>query len=198
MTIKQLFVKIFVLNSILPPSASKHLRALEQAAYAMLKEVSNSKIPIRDLWNFNKCPVALLPWLAWTMSVEEWDSTWPEKIKRNTIGESAKVHRKKGTLSSIYRIINAVGITATVIEWWQQQPLAAPYTFIIEVIVHQNEILQKQSTIGQLKALVNSTKPARAHYKVVLIVQKKAKLNVIGLLQADKVVEIKMVAKCPN
>ncbi|GHK16942.1 hypothetical protein ECZU03_07310 [Escherichia coli] len=30
-------------------------------------------VPLRTLWNWRTCPVKLLPYLAWALSVDRWD-----------------------------------------------------------------------------------------------------------------------------
>jgi phage tail P2-like protein len=34
------------------------------------------------LWNPQTCPLAALPWLAWTLSIDKWDTDWTEERKR--------------------------------------------------------------------------------------------------------------------
>ena len=55
------------------------------------------------------CPAALLPWLAWGLSVDDWDSSWPEPVKRAVIAASADVHRHKGSVWSIRRMLALAG-----------------------------------------------------------------------------------------
>ena len=53
------------MSDLLPPNRTKLEQALERAT-ARLGAVP---VPIKDLWNPWRCPVALLPWLAWSLSV---------------------------------------------------------------------------------------------------------------------------------
>ncbi|KVQ12475.1 phage tail protein I [Burkholderia ubonensis] len=99
--------------SLLPPSATRQERAIALS----LSRLSAVPVPLRTLYNPATCPVNLLPWLAWSFSVGEWDSNWPEATKRAVIAASVAVHRIKGTKASITMALAAAGYPdATVIE----------------------------------------------------------------------------------
>jgi len=53
--------------NLLPPNATQAERALSQAIVARPLPVD-----ITALWDADRCPAALLPWLAWALSVVEW------------------------------------------------------------------------------------------------------------------------------
>lgn len=65
---------------------------------------------IRPLWNADTCPAELLPWLAWTLSVDIWSPLWTEETKRNVLRASVEVHRRKGTVGAIRRAMIAAGL----------------------------------------------------------------------------------------
>lgn len=90
--------------SLLPPNTTPLERALEQTM-ATFEPPSD----IAKLWNAATCPVDFLPYLAWAVSVDEWDHTWSEERKRAVIAESRAVHQHKGTPSAIRRILIALG-----------------------------------------------------------------------------------------
>jgi phage tail P2-like protein len=103
-----------VSDVLLPGNATSQERDVEQAT-ARIGELDAQ--PISDQWDPWACPDDLLPWLAWAFNVDEWDATWPEEFKRRTIAESVAIHRRKGTLSSIRRVIQNAGYgDATIIE----------------------------------------------------------------------------------
>ena len=98
--------------SLLPYNATAAERALEAAGVAAIQ------LPIyeglRDPW---RCPAALLPWLAWGLSVDDWDPAWSIETKRRVIRNSIALHRIKGTLGAIRLALEAMGYgDATVIE----------------------------------------------------------------------------------
>ncbi len=61
------------------------------------------------LWNPWNCPAEFLPFLAWSVSVDTWDSDWPERIKRARIASSFQIQRHKGTAKSIAELIASFG-----------------------------------------------------------------------------------------
>ncbi|WP_225063529.1 phage tail protein I, partial [Pseudomonas aeruginosa] len=104
--------------SLLPRNATE----LERLAAEALAQIERVPIPLRQLWNPTTCPVALLPYLAWAFSVDRWDSTWPERVKRQVIRDAYLVHSHKGTLSALRRVVEPVGSLTDILEWWQQTP----------------------------------------------------------------------------
>lgn len=90
--------------SLLPPNTTPLERALEQTMATF-----EPPADIAKLWNAATCPVDFLPYLAWAVSVDEWDHTWSEERKRAVIAESRAVHQHKGTPSAIRRILIALG-----------------------------------------------------------------------------------------
>lgn len=100
--------------TLLPPSSTPLERALDQAAAARLAALPSV---IASLWNADTCPAALLPYLAWAMSVDEWNDGWGVDKKRAVIKESRTIHQHKGTLSAVKRALAAIGQPgATIIE----------------------------------------------------------------------------------
>jgi len=73
---------------------------LELQAARALSQIQRVPIPIRLLWNPDLCPLALLPYLAWSFSVDRWDSTWSESTKtsrhpRGLLHPFAQGHRRR-------------------------------------------------------------------------------------------------------
>lgn len=99
-------------QTLLPPNASPLLRAQSLSA-ARTEAIA---VPMRDLMNPDTCPAVVLPWLAWALSVDEWDPAWTEEDQRATLRESVGVHRRKGTLWSMRRAIINAGLGHSVIH----------------------------------------------------------------------------------
>lgn len=87
---------------LLPPNATGFERALSGPT----GRITAIPSPIDTLWRWEACPEAFLPWLAWALSVDLWDETWPVERKRGMIRESFDLHRKKGTLYCIGRYLD--------------------------------------------------------------------------------------------
>lgn len=73
-------------------------------------------VPNRDLWSPWTCPIGILPWLAWALSVDEWDADAPEDLKRKIIAESVEQHRIKGTVFALKRALQNLGYEVEVNE----------------------------------------------------------------------------------
>lgn len=97
-------------DDLLPPNATPPERALSLATG---REV---QVPIKQLWSPATCPAAVLPWLAWALSVDEWDSTWPVETQRQVIAASIEQHRKKGTVGALRRALQRLGYEVEIDE----------------------------------------------------------------------------------
>lgn len=116
------------MSDLLPPNAAP----LERAVADVLAKIDTLPLPLRDLWRPQTCPVELLPWLAWTLSVDHWDATWSTAVKRQVIAESIELHRHKGTPWAVERALVVAGSpNATVEEWYEYG--GAPYHFRVTV-----------------------------------------------------------------
>lgn len=143
------------MSDLLPPNAT----ALERA----ISDSIDRPVPvvISELWNPDTCPVALLPWLAWAMSVDEWDSNWTESQKRGAIKASLAVHQKKGTIGALRSALGALGYEISVHEWFDQVPPTDPYTFGLQVTVEQDGI-PTSAAYDKVVAVAESAKNARS------------------------------------
>ena len=110
-------------RDLLPANATPLERALSEAT----ARLSDVVVPIRDLWSPDSCPVNLLPWLAWALSVDHWEASWSEDYKRAVIQAAIAVHRHKGTPFAVESLLQALGYQATVEEWPQYN--GEPYCF---------------------------------------------------------------------
>jgi phage tail P2-like protein len=95
---------------LLPPSATKAERALSLATGRAVP------VPNRTLWSPETCPEEILPWLAWALSVDEWDAAWPVPQKRNAIADSIAFHRRKGTVGALKAALERLGYEVEIDE----------------------------------------------------------------------------------
>lgn len=162
------------MTSILPPNATRLERALERAGAIAL----GFDVPIADLWSPDRCPKPLLPWLAWALSVDVWDPSWPEEERRDVIRNSVEVHRRKGTVGSVRRQLAAAGYgDAEVIEQFGVQKfdrsIARDGTTLRVRGDHWAEyriVLSRPITIeqaAQVRAILALVTPARCHLKLL-------------------------------
>lgn len=165
-----------MMGSLLPPNSTPHERALAGAA-ARLLSVPN---PIETLWDANRCPTHLLPWLAWSLSVDTWDTSWTESQKRAVIRASVEVHRLKGTKAAVLAALQALDVGTEIIEWWEPRARigAAPKTFeiwldLMSVLRDGGDVV---ATLARLRRSVDAAKPVAAHYTAHARIKSRASL----------------------
>lgn len=149
-------------DSLLPYNATPAELALDGAT----ARISDVPVPLRTTWDPGTCSADLLPWLAWSFSVDEWSPAWSEQQKRDAIKNSATVHRYKGTIGAVKEAVAALGVACEVQEWFAQEPPGAPFTFQIALNGDQHPISQQQ--LQKLVSVVNSAKNLRSHLESVI------------------------------
>lgn len=142
-------------SRLLPTGSSP----LELAAAEACAQIEYVPIPIRQLWNPDLCPVNLLPYLAWAFSVDRWDKYWPEKAKRDAIKSAMFIHKHKGTIGSLRRVVEPLGYLIRVVEWWKTNETAG--TFRLDIGVLETGITEEM--YQELEALIFDAKPASRH-----------------------------------
>lgn len=150
-------------KSLLPFNAS----LLERSVEGTICRASEVSVSISDLWNPRTCPVKLLPWLAWSLSVDAWDSEWTESIKRQVIADSVDVHRTKGTLAAIRRVLSGLNIQSEIEEWFQYD--GEPHTFRLTAWTgdqsEEGDVpILNSSLYRNVVRVVDDVKPVRSHY----------------------------------
>lgn len=143
--------------TLLPSNAT----ALERAAAAADARISDTPVPVRDVWNPYTCPADILPWLAFAYAVDEWDNGWTVEVKREVIAQSLRIKRMKGTYGAVQRALAVLGLPARVQEWFQQSPAADPYTFRIRIEAEQIGFTAHQ--LAQVRRVVEQYKNVRSH-----------------------------------
>lgn len=118
-------------RSLLPPSSFPSERAQEQATTEQIFTLDADMV--RKVKNPDTCPAHLLPWLAWEFAVDFWEDAWTEAEKRQVLRDAAYVHQHRGTAGAVRRSLSAVSLPTTVVEWWEDEPRRAPYTFRVVV-----------------------------------------------------------------
>ncbi|MEM5463765.1 phage tail protein I [Klebsiella variicola] len=150
-----------MMNSLLPPGSSALERRLAQACSG----ISDLNVPLRDLWNPWKCPAKFLPYLAWAFSVDRWEETWTETAKRQAVSDAFWIHQRKGTVAAVKRVIEGLGYTMTIEEWWEVADPAG--TFRLEIDL--NEIGITELMIYELERIIGDAKPVSRHLAQMII-----------------------------
>ena len=149
-------------NALLPPNST----LAEIGMAGAVARVSAVDVPNRHLYNPALCPSALLPWLAWAFSLDEWNPLWTEGQKRQAIADSVFIHRHKGTLGALDRALSSLGYDLTIKEWHRLTPQGDPYTFGLQLEIHDIGIADA-SEFDRIVDVANSAKNVRSKMKFI-------------------------------
>jgi len=92
------------MNDLLPANSATLERALAASAGLDLLPVE-----LGALWSAERCPVAYLPYLAWTLQVDFWSMATTEAQQRALIAGAIALHKKRGTPWAIKNALAAIG-----------------------------------------------------------------------------------------
>lgn len=154
--------------TLLPPNATPLERALE-AGTARLGDVS---APIETLVDPATIAATALPWLAFGLSVDLWEPSWPEAMKRRAVADSIAQHRIKGTRASVEHVLVRIDRLATVLEAHEDPRRLAPHTFEIDLPLVATPgtaggARASAAIVDDIIAQVGAVKPLREHLTVV-------------------------------
>lgn len=165
------------MNSLLPTGST----VLERRAAEACAGISDLNAPLRDLWNPDRCPAKFLPYLAWAFSVDRWDEKWTTAEKRQAVKDAFYIHRRKGTIAAIRRVIETLGYSMSIEEWWQVADPAGTFRLAIDV----NDIGITETMINELERLIGDTKPVSRHIAQLTIVTRVTGIAWIGAAVCD-------------
>lgn len=173
---------------LLPPNATPLEHALVQTA----ARAASMPVPIRALWNVETCPVELLPWLAWTLALENWDPSWPENVKRARIRHSINVHRRKGTVASVREVVNSFGGDLALREWWQLSPQGEPHTFDVTLNIAP-DLPQDQAFQNDIIQAIEQTKPVRSHFTFSVVQSFMAAIGTVATVRPATLTRLNLI-----
>jgi len=168
------------MRSLLPLNSTPLERGIE-ATFA-----EDTLIPLRTLYNPDTCPVHLLPHLAWAWSVDRWDPAWSESVKRAAIKASFFIHKHKGTIGALRRVVEPLGYLIEIVEWFNTMPQGVPGTFALKVGVLDTGITEEMYL--ELERLIDDAKPVSRHLTGLAIsLETQGDLNVgVSLYDGDE------------
>lgn len=177
--------------SLLPPNATPFERAMEQAL-----AVPALPVPLRALWNASTCPAALLPWLAWSFSVDNWSPDWPEVVRRNVTAGAIRVAARKGTVAAVRQAIAAFGVTMSLREWWQMEPPGDPGSFqVVLALADIDGAAPTPAFVESVVAEIDRTKPLSRPFTFTQALRAAAAVGLIAV--ARPVVMARLNARAP-
>ncbi|MEC5207377.1 phage tail P2-like protein [Vogesella perlucida] len=113
----------------------------------------------------------LLPVLAEQMHVmgdEGWLLANTDDQRRTLIKRAVELHRYKGTVWAVKEVFGVLAVDVELVEWWQQQPTAAPYTFALTAWVNSNLLpgapVLTAELYERLQRMVDMVKPVRSSF----------------------------------
>lgn len=164
---------------LLPPNSTNLERALAVA-------VQTPALPtvLHELWSAEDCPPAILPWLAWSLSVDSWQPGWSVETRRAVVANSIAHHRIKGTTQSVEDAVAALGVEADIVEWFERTPAGDPHTFCLVIDLSDDEgAPPSEAYLDTVYREVIRTKPVRSHFNLT---QKQNAAGGIGFAAAGR------------
>ncbi|MBQ4836306.1 phage tail protein I [Pseudoalteromonas luteoviolacea] len=160
---------------------------LELALEHCCDRVLQIPVKIDHLWDPWKCPATFLPWLADALSVDVWDSGWPEHVQRKVIADSVPRHRYKGTSSAVNNALKVLSAKVELQEWWQYG--GVPHSAKLLAIASENldsngNTFLSPKLQGQMWQSVVATKPMRTQIDFTIGVNLKNDMHVFGGAQS--------------
>ncbi|OBX05937.1 tail protein [Gallibacterium genomosp. 3] len=150
-------------KTLLPVGSSQ----LEQKAAQICALAEHLNVDYSILWNADKCPEPLLPFLAWALSVDYWEENWNQEKKREVIRNAFRTHKYKGTISAIKRAIEPFGYVTDLTEWFEETPSAQAGTFRLSIEVPASGLTEKLNK--ELLRLIDNTKPVSRTLRQLII-----------------------------
>lgn len=181
------------MGALLPSNATPLELALDKVIETRLGAVDT---PLRALWSAQLCPPSLLPWLAWSLSIDQWDQSWPQALRRDRVASAIPVQRRKGTIEAIRRVITSFGGDFAIREWWQQSPRGTPHTFTLTLSLPANGgSVPSAAFVNSVVAEITATKPLRSHFDFVLAQNANGAIGLRGV--ARPVIYLRLPTRAP-
>lgn len=149
------------MTSLLPPNRTSFEAALEVPQ----ERVDAIPTPLASLWNPDTVPSALLPWLAWSLSLESWQSYWSDTIKRNRVRQAITIARHRGTAGAVKAAVEAFCGYVSIREWWETSPKGTPHTFaLLLTLSGADGNVATAEYVDDVIEAVRQAKPLRSHF----------------------------------
>lgn len=164
--------------TLLPPNTTALERAFDSVEASSLTGLA---VPIGDIWSPERCPVALLPWLGWGLSIDIWSTIWTEAEKRVAIASAIEDQRSKGTRAALRRALDRIDPLIAITEWFEDPVNLAPYTFRLDLPDRNTSTIEyNEQTISILLRDIEVVKPLRAHVIASYRIYAQAQLGLVS------------------
>lgn len=145
-------------NSLLPKNSTK----LEQALDTQTQRIDALPVNFADVIDAEHCPLAFLPWLAWSRRVEYWDGQWSDTKKRDVIKDARAFNAQRGTKTTLTQAMDNLGIGHSLLAWHELYPKGTPYTFTVKITSGRVSVQQQQ----EIYTALDSVKSARDQFSI--------------------------------
>ncbi|MCA4779751.1 phage tail protein I [Acinetobacter towneri] len=144
------------MKSLLPPNHTALEKNIASAGGDAFDIAS-----IKVIKNIDEVPMQFLSFLAYQKSVDYWDESWQDDLKRQVIKDAKEQHKIKGTAAAIKQALEPFGYEVTLIEWFKAEPNLVPGTFNLELNVIGKSL--NAETYSEINRLVSESKAASRH-----------------------------------
>lgn len=177
--------------SLLPPIATP----LESALHDATARLSDVPVILRDVWSPQTCPVHLLPWLAWGLSIDFWNTRWSEAQKRAAIAQAIIEQRRKGTRATLRAVLDRFDPLIEIVEWFEDRENLPPHVFRLELpLPTESDVEYNEAAVSALLADIAAVKPLRDHMQAVHRLRAQAHVGLLGAARAVGFARIGMAA----
>jgi len=169
------------LADLLPPNATAYERAVD----AVGARIDDVPVPLQTILNPATCAAELLPWLAWSLSIDRWNADWTEEQKRFEVARAIDLQRKKGTPASVEAVLASFDELLTITEWFEQQPPGPIHSFVIDLPLDDQG--GPRATAAFTAAVVRDViriKPLRSHFEMRQSLATFARIYLVGAARA--------------
>ncbi|NOU49510.1 phage tail protein I [Pseudoalteromonas sp. JBTF-M23] len=149
---------------------------LQVAAQHLLQPIFDGTDFIATLWDAQSCPTSLLPWLAWSQGVTQWDESWSDTTKRLVISQSYEQHKHLGTRFAIINGLTPFGYKTDLKEWFEKTPQGEAGTFSVDVSVTDKGI--DQEVIEQIYDTITNTKRESVQFDLSVSLLSESELTI--------------------
>ena len=123
------------------------------------------------------------------VAVDKWDEDWSEEVKRIAIKQSFFIHKHKGTIAAVKRVVEPIGYLVELKEWFNQKPQAKAGTFSLTVEVTETGL--SEQTYNELVRLINDVKPVSRHLsQLAIAISPTGTMNAFVGQQTGEIVSI--------
>jgi phage tail P2-like protein len=184
-------------DSLLPRVYPQNEHALDRAGGLRVDKLSLDLEVVRDLANPHLCPTEFLPLLAFAFGSDfYWElENLSEIEQREMIASSLELHRKKGTLWAIKKVLSILGFDVEIVEWWEDDFLlddleikpTNPYTFAVVLDVskfYKNSIrILSENEQRRVLKYLHIYKNVRSHFDFYLKINLQQNFSPVPITQ---------------